>query len=78
LHNGSAPIQLELVALVQVPSFLPVSISNEVAAVIVDHDALVESVVLEDSILPSFLLSLQVMCEEANEVHHESRRRYRI
>jgi hypothetical protein len=40
-------------------------VANEVPALIIDHNALVEGVIFESAILPSFLLAAQVMCEEA-------------
>jgi hypothetical protein len=47
-----------------------VCIANKVASVIIYHHPFVECVVFENAILPTFLLSLQVVCEQADEVNH--------
>jgi hypothetical protein len=70
LNNDAAALKLELFAIAKVVVLVPVHVADEVGLFVVHHDALVEGVVLELSILPSLLLSLQVMCEEAHVVEN--------
>lgn len=42
-------------------------VTDVAAAVVVDHDAIVEEVVFETAILPAFCLALEVVGEEADE-----------
>jgi phosphate starvation-inducible membrane PsiE len=51
---------------------LPVGVPNKVATVIVDHDTLVECMVLEHAILPSLLFSLYIMGEKADKIEDSS------
>jgi hypothetical protein len=67
LNNDSTTFQLNLFAFVEFPVALPMHISNKIAAVIVDHDALIESVVFETAILPPLLFPSEIMGEEADE-----------
>ena len=75
LHNGRPAVQLQLLALVEVArAGRPVRVADEVAALVVHHDAAVERVVLEAPVLPALLLAPQVVREEAYEVEHGGRR----
>jgi hypothetical protein len=70
LDNDSATLQLNLFALVKVGFALPMHVANEVAALIVDHDTLVEGVVFDAAIFPSLLLPPKIVREEADELEH--------
>lgn len=67
LNDNPPSLQFHLLAFVKVPIASPVHVPNEMATVIVDHDALVEGVVFDPAILPSLLLPLEVVGEEADE-----------
>jgi hypothetical protein len=71
LDNGAAPLQLQFLANIEVLVALPVRISNEVSAVVINHDAFVEGVVFESSILPPLLLPSQVTGEETYVFDHQ-------
>lgn len=60
LDNDSTALQIELLALTKIEVLAPVHVANEIPPLIVHHDALVEGVKLEASILPSLLFALQV------------------
>lgn len=47
-------------------------ISDEIAGIIIDHHALIEGVVSEESILPALGLASNVMGEEAAELDNGS------
>ena len=68
LDNNTTPLQLDFFALIKFPVATPVHVSNKVAPLIVDHNAFVERVVFDSSILPSFLFSLQVVGEQAHKL----------
>jgi hypothetical protein len=70
LDYDAATIELNLLALTKVVFAVPVHVPNRVPALVIDHDACVECVILESSILPSFLLAAQVMREETAELEH--------
>ena len=67
LNDNPPSLQFHLFAITKVPVAAPVHVPNEMTAVIVDHDPFVERVVFDSAILPSLLLPLEVMGEEADE-----------
>jgi hypothetical protein len=71
LNNDASTFQLNFLALVEVAP-PPMHVSHEIATVIVDHDALVKGVILEAAILPSLLLSPEIVREEAQEFQNGS------
>jgi len=60
-----AIVEVEFIPLLQLVAVLVVCIAEEVPCLVVDHDPVVEGVELEIAILPSLLLSLDVLCKEA-------------
>jgi hypothetical protein len=70
LYDCRATIKLELVTGLEIATSLPVGITDEMASIIIYHYPLIECVILEDAILPTFLLSFEVMGEETNKVNH--------
>ena len=64
LHDDPS-LQLELFPFVEVVIVPPVHVTDVVPALVVDHNTLVVRVVLEASILPSFLFPLEVVGKEA-------------
>lgn len=73
LNNGTATVKFELIPRLNMAICLPVRISDKVASIIMDHDPLVERVILEGSILPSLLLALQIVGEETDKVEDGGR-----
>jgi len=65
-HDGTF-LEGHLIALLEVIAAGPVKVAEEIPRNIVDHDTLVESVVTQKAILPSLLLSPQVVGIEAVE-----------
>jgi hypothetical protein len=65
-------LQLDFFAFVEFVVAPPVHVTNEVAALIVDHDALVEGVVFESAILPSLLLPLEIASKQADKFEDRS------
>ena len=63
-----AIVQVQLVALVQLVAVLVVGVAEKVAGLIVDHDAVVEGVKLEEAILPALLLAADIVGEETAEL----------
>lgn len=61
-------VERELIALVQLVAVLVVGVAQEVAGLVVDHDAVVEGVELEVAILPLLLLLAEVGRVEAAEL----------
>jgi hypothetical protein len=63
LNYCISSIQREFVPWRQIAILIPVCIAHEVSTIIVYHDPLVECVVFQFSVLPSFLLTAQVVRE---------------
>lgn len=66
--DHDALVESQLVALVQLVAVLVVRVAEEVAGLVVDHDAVVERVELEEAILPLLLLFADVGRVEAAEL----------
>lgn len=60
--NQSSLVQLELVAVLDFVDRPPVMITDVVTLFVINHDALVEGMVPEIAILPSFGLAAHVVC----------------
>ena len=65
-HDGTF-LKGHLIALLKVVAAGPVKVAEEISRNIVDHDTLVESVVAQEAILPSLLLSPEVVRVQAVE-----------
>jgi hypothetical protein len=68
LDNHTAPLQLDFLALVEIPVAVPMHVSHEIPTLVVDHDPLVECVVFESPILPSLLLPLQIVGKKTDKL----------
>lgn len=68
-YDGSA-LQVEFFAFTKVEVFPPVHIADEIPSFIVDHDALVERMKFQATVLPSFLFSFQIVGEETYIFQH--------
>jgi hypothetical protein len=68
LNNDPSTLQLDLLAFTKLLFTLPVHVPDGMAALIVDHDALVEGVVFEAAILPSLLLPPEIVGKQADEI----------
>lgn len=66
--DHDALVERQLIALVQLVAVLVVRVAEEVAGVVVDHDAVVEGVELEEAIVPLLLLLAHVGRVEAAEL----------
>lgn len=77
LGDGSAPVELQRLAIVKLAAFAQVRTVHEAATLVVDHDASVELVELEPAILPALVLAPQVMGEDAYPLDHSGRDRAR-
>jgi len=70
LNEHAALFQLELVSFLWFLSVSEMAITDKVPWYIVDHDAAIEGVEFEEAILPPFLLSPQIVCEQASVLNH--------
>lgn len=66
--DEGAIVQVQLVALMQLVTVFVVGVAEEVAGLVVDHDAIVERVELKKAILPSLLLAADILGEETAEL----------
>ena len=64
LDYDTAAFELELFSVIKFPVSPPMRVSDVVASLIVNHEAFVEQMILEPAILPTLLLSFQIMREE--------------
>jgi hypothetical protein len=72
LNNNPPALQLDFLAFVEFPVALPVHVSDKIAALIVDHNPLVEGVISEATIFPSLLLPPEVVRKQAHEFEDRS------
>lgn len=66
--NHDTLVEVEFVALVQLVAVFVVGVPEEVASLVVHHDAIVERVELEIAILPAFLLAPDIVGEKTAEL----------
>lgn len=68
LDDYPASFEFHLFALVKLPIAGPVHVADKVSAVVVDHNASVEGMVFESTILPSLLFPSQIVRKEAHKL----------
>lgn len=76
LNDDATPLQLKLFTFFKIVLLAPMSVADEIATIVVHHDALVESMKRETTILPSLLFALEVVCEEAGKIENRCDSRY--
>ena len=74
LDQGGSLVKVEVVAILRSIVFAPVGITYKVTTIVVDKDSPVEAVEFQTTILPAFLLPLQIVGEEADVFQHRSGR----